>query len=80
MGTRRAERLYAKVAANQNDCDYASVERLLQAVGFKIVGKTGSHMTFRHESGKRITIVSRNPVKVVYVKAALKLIDSLREG
>ena len=36
-----------------------------------------SHVAFRHPSGAKLTVPARNPIKPVYVKRFLKLIDEV---
>ena len=36
-----------------------------------------SHVTFRHPSGTKLTIPARRPIKPVYVKKFLELIDEV---
>jgi hypothetical protein len=36
-----------------------------------------SHITFRHPSGAKLTIPARRPIKPVYVKKFLELIDEV---
>jgi predicted RNA binding protein YcfA (HicA-like mRNA interferase family) len=36
-----------------------------------------SHVTFRHPSGTKLTVPTRRPVKPVYVKKFLELIDEV---
>ena len=36
-----------------------------------------SHVTFRHPSGSKLTVPARRPIKPVYVKKFLELIDEV---
>ena len=36
-----------------------------------------SHVTFRHPSGAKLTVPARKPIKPVYVKKFLELIDEV---
>jgi len=36
-----------------------------------------SHVTFRHPSGAKLTVPARRPIKQVYVKKFLELIDEV---
>jgi hypothetical protein len=36
-----------------------------------------SHVTFRHPSGAKLTVPARRPIKPVYVKKFLELIDEV---
>lgn len=36
-----------------------------------------SHVTFRHASGMKITVPARKPIKPVYVKKFLEMIDEV---
>ena len=39
-----------------------------------------SHVTFRHPSGAKLTVPARKPIKPVYVKRFLTLIDEVTHG
>jgi hypothetical protein len=36
-----------------------------------------SHVTFRHRSGAKLTVPARKPIKPIYVKKFLELIDEV---
>lgn len=38
-----------------------------------------SHVTFRTKSGKKLTIPAHKPIKPIYIKQFLELIDALEE-
>ena len=38
-----------------------------------------SHVTFRTKSGKKLTIPAHKPIKPIYVKQFLELVDELEE-
>lgn len=38
-----------------------------------------SHVTFRHPSGAKLTVPARKPIKPVYVKRFVKLIDEVTD-
>ena len=40
----------------------------------------GSHVTLRHDSGARLSIPARRPIKPVYIRQLVRLIESLEEN
>ncbi len=38
-----------------------------------------SHVTFRHPSGAKLTVPARKPIKPIYVKKFLELIDEVTD-
>jgi hypothetical protein len=44
-------------------------------IGYRQPGT--SHVTFRHPSGTKLTVPARRPIKQVYVKKFLELIDEV---
>jgi predicted RNA binding protein YcfA (HicA-like mRNA interferase family) len=43
----------------------------------RMPGKGGSHVTFRHSSGARLTVPAHRPIKPIYIKKFLALIEEV---
>ena len=46
-------------------------------IGYRQPGT--SHVTFRHPSGAKLTVPARKPIKPIYVKKFLELIDEVTD-
>lgn len=76
--TKRDKRL-EKIRRNPKNVSFDELQRILLSFGFELDRVTGSHHIFSIEvynEKKIITVPFRRPVKQVYVKQAIHLIDS----
>jgi predicted RNA binding protein YcfA (HicA-like mRNA interferase family) len=79
--TKRDKRLQ-KLRQNPKQVSFDEIKQILEDYGFIEVRTQGSHHTFIAELGKqnwRITIPFRRPVKLPYIREALKQIDEIRQ-
>ncbi|MCY3723102.1 MAG: type II toxin-antitoxin system HicA family toxin [Candidatus Poribacteria bacterium] len=55
------------------------VETLARRYGFSInrPKRGGSHVTLRHDSGVRLTIPDHRPIRPMYIRRLVKMIDQL---
>lgn len=74
---KRIGRLYQQVKANQKDCRFEDLAKLLEACGYELRKTASSHKTFRRAGATPITVVTRKPVKTVYVTAVLKAVKAI---
>ena len=77
----RIEKLIQSFLAEPSEVNFSDVEKLLELFGFEQKNCEGSHHTFRHEDGRKITVPTKQgrKVKKVYVKkinAILRLGES----
>ena len=78
----RRDKLLEKMRNNpRDDWRIDNVETLANRYDLSINRPKGgsSHVTLRHDSGSKLTIPDRRPIKSVYIKKLVKLIDSVRE-
>jgi predicted RNA binding protein YcfA (HicA-like mRNA interferase family) len=66
-----------KLESHLKDCSPAVLENALKAFGFVRVRQSGSHRTWRHLDGPKITVPIRRPVKQFYVEEAIQLCKDL---
>lgn len=75
------QKLLQAIKRNPKDVPWEDIDRLLRYYGFECRHQGGSHYTYYHSELEEIlTIPRRRPVKAVYVKQALRLIEKLKEG
>lgn len=81
MAGGRAEKTLAKMRVNPKGWRYAEVARVLEACGFELKSRRGSHCVFKHPSGVRTLVVDHGSGAVlpVYVTNAIAAIDQLPE-
>ena len=72
----KIEKLLAKMRNNPQNWKMEDVDRIAGYYGFEKRLASGSHVTFKHPSLTTIlTVPARKPIKPVYIKKLLKLID-----
>jgi predicted RNA binding protein YcfA (HicA-like mRNA interferase family) len=76
VDSKRAQRLYERVAVTRNNCSFTDLRALLEAVGFvaRQPRRGGSHYTFKR-GAITITVPRAKPVKRRYVEAVLELVE-----
>ena len=73
----RADTTVARMRANPRDWRIRHVESVARAHGFAVHKPGGSHVTLRHPSGHKLTVPARRPIKPVYIRMLVELIDRL---
>ena len=76
----RQSRRLAGARNNPWDVSFSDFYRMLEDAGFVIRSGKGSHYVARYQ-GKNMVLAfpQHNPMKIAYVRRALKMIDSLEE-
>jgi predicted RNA binding protein YcfA (HicA-like mRNA interferase family) len=80
--TKREKRLQ-KMRQNPKNVSFDELRSVLEDFGFELVRTSGSHHSFSiiiDGEPRLLVIPYRRPVKVVYVREALKLIDLILSG
>jgi predicted RNA binding protein YcfA (HicA-like mRNA interferase family) len=72
-GSRRVERLLARVKSTRKNCTFDDLEALLLAVGFMERKSSGSHVFFK-KGPLAISVPKRKPVKENYIEQVLELV------
>lgn len=72
------DKLLKKMRNNPLDWRIEDVEKLASHFGFFVRKTSGSHVTFSHKKLQQIlTIPARKPIKPIYIKNLLKIIEQL---
>jgi predicted RNA binding protein YcfA (HicA-like mRNA interferase family) len=75
------EKLIEAIKRNPKDVPWGDIDKVLKYYGFNCRHRGGSHYNYYHpELSEILTIPRRRPVKAIYVKQALELIEKLKEG
>ena len=79
----RRDKLLERMRTNpQNDSRIEDVQTLANRYGLSISRpkRGGSHVTLRHNSGSMLTIPAHRPIKPVYIRKLVEMIDQLGEN
>ena len=79
----RRDKLLEKMRANpRNDWRIEDVQTLANRYGLSISRpkRGGSHVTLRHNSGAMLTVPARRPIKPVYIRKLVDMIDQLERN
>lgn len=68
-----------KLETHLKDCSPQLLQSALRAFDFVRVRQSGSHATWRHETGIKITVPIHRPVKRFYVEEVISLCKSVIE-
>lgn len=77
--SKRKKRL-EKIRQNPRNVSFEDLRKLLEDYGFSLERSSGSHHSFKVSINKEyvlFVVPYRRPIKLVYVKEALKLIDEI---
>ena len=72
-----ADKILARMRENPRDWRIADLETVAKRHGLSWDRPGTSHVTFRAADGNKVTVPARKPIKPVYVRLFVALIDSL---
>jgi hypothetical protein len=74
-GVSQAEKILKKMKANPRDWRIESLKSVAEAhnIAFRQLG--GSHVIFRHTNGAMLSVPAHRPIKPVYIKKFVRLIE-----
>ncbi|MDE0555326.1 MAG: type II toxin-antitoxin system HicA family toxin [Candidatus Poribacteria bacterium] len=63
----------------RGDWKISHVETLAKRYGFSVKRPRGggSHVTLRHNSGKRLSVPARRPIKPAYIRQLVQIIETV---
>ena len=65
---------------NPRDWRIEDIKAVADGFGIEYRSSGGSHVVFRSAHGAHVTIPAKRPIKPIYIKMFLSLIDSLETG
>ena len=71
----RVAKTLTQMKANPLDWRIESLQSVAQAYGLVWRNPGGSHVIFRHANGAMLSVPSRRPIKPIYVKKFVRLIE-----
>jgi predicted RNA binding protein YcfA (HicA-like mRNA interferase family) len=69
------EKLLHAIRNNPTNVRFEDVRKILESIGYTAINRGGSHYVFTKKGCETLTIPYKRPVKVVYVKHVIKLIE-----
>ena len=71
----KKEKLLKQIAKNIKNIDFKKLKKLLENYDYECINTGGSHFVFRKENCQSITIPFNRPIKVIYVKKVLQILE-----
>ncbi|HIP26095.1 MAG TPA: type II toxin-antitoxin system HicA family toxin [Flavobacteriaceae bacterium] len=71
----KKEKLIEAIKNNPKNVRFEDLKKILENIGYTAINNGGSHYVFTKEGSVSLTIPYKKPVKVVYVKQVIKIID-----
>ncbi|MFC4486950.1 type II toxin-antitoxin system HicA family toxin [Tepidiphilus baoligensis] len=69
-------KLLESMRQNPRDWRIDQVETVARAFGLTVFHRGGSHYILRNAAGRKISIPAHRPIKPIYIKALVRLIDT----
>ncbi len=76
----RKEKLIKLIKNNPTNVRFEDLKKVLEGIGYKAVNRGGSHYVFTKKGSIALTIPYRKPVKVIYVKQVIKIVEEEENG
>ena len=71
----RATKIFEQMKANPRDWRIESLKSVAEARGLVHRQPGGSHVIFRHPNGAMLSVPARRPIKPIYVKKFIRLVQ-----
>jgi predicted RNA binding protein YcfA (HicA-like mRNA interferase family) len=72
------EKLLARMRRNPRDWRIADLTAIADRLGIDWVHEGGSHVIFRHPDREHLSVPAARPIKPIYIKKFLMLVDKVR--
>ena len=71
----KKEKLILAIINNPTNVKFEDLKKILESIGYTAVNRGGSHYVFTKEGCLSLTIPYKRPVKVIYVKQVIKILE-----
>ena len=71
----KKSKLIESIKNNSKDVRFDDLKKLLEDIGYSAINTGGSHYVFTKENFKSLTIPYRKPVKIIYVKQVISILE-----
>ena len=75
----KKDKLLKAIKNNPKNINFEDIKKLLESVGYKAKNSGGSHWVFRKEGINSITIPFKRPIKAIYAKRVLMIIEDISD-
>ena len=69
------EKVIQKMKNQPNGISWQEADKVLVAHGYTMLRQSGSHRSYRNDTGEMVVAVAKNPLKAAYVKDILQRIN-----
>ncbi len=76
----KVEKILKKMRNNPHGWRIDDLKTVAARFGLEWRQPGTSHVTFRHQSGKKLTVPAHKPIKPVYVRQFLNMIDRVEDN
>lgn len=71
----KKEKLIKAIRNNPTNVRFEDLKKILEEIGYTAINRGGSHYVFTREDSISLTIPYKRPVKVIYVKQVIKILE-----
>lgn len=71
----KQQKVLALIKNNPKNIDFNALKKLLEKSGYQCINTGGSHFVFRKQNHPSITIPFKRPIKIIYVKKVLAILE-----
>ncbi len=71
----KREKLRKCIKNNPTNVKFEDLKKILEDIGYSSINRGGSHYVFTKENFTTLCIPYKKPVKVIYVKQVIKIIE-----
>ena len=71
----KKEKLIEAIKNNPKNVRFKDLKKILESIGYTAINNGGSHYVFTKENSISLTIPYKKPVKIIYVKQVIKIIE-----
>jgi hypothetical protein len=71
----KADKILEKMRNNPRDWRIESLQTVARAYNIKWRQPGTSHVTFRHPNGTKLTVPAHRPIKPIYIKKFIRLVE-----
>ena len=71
----KKDKLRNHIKNNPTNVKFEDLKKILEDIGYSAINRGGSHYVFTKENFTTLCIPYKKPVKVIYVKQVIKIIE-----
>lgn len=75
VSNNRIRKKINKIKQNPKNVNFETIKTILESLGYEQSNRGGSHRVFRMDGKNPITIPEKKPVKEIYVKEFIKIVE-----